>query len=185
MEFARRSGNILVPKIPCLEFDTVRLSLVHRPITSTCVKEFEPFLRPHRTPSAPLSPFNTFIRPLLPEMLYQSIDANIWPQDSNQSPRYLPNNSQAVLAKAYHPHPAPSPPNSRSPQYGKRCHLFSSSTKLCLYPIQSLSRESWSSGDTRLWEIEYTFVQNREHVARGGLSGLSSQLPWFVFCSIC
>ena len=130
--------------------------------------------------------FNTFIRPLLPEVLYQSIDANTLPQDSNQLPRYLLNNSQAVLSEASHTRPTPSPPkNSRSPQYGKRCQLFSSSTKLCLYPIQSLSRESWTSGDTGLLEIEYTFAQNSEHAARGGLSGLSSQVHRFIFYSIC
>ena len=64
------------------------------------------------------------IRPLLPKVLYQSIDANTWPKDSNRSPRYLPNNSQAVLVEASHPRPAPSPPNSRSLQYRRRCQLF-------------------------------------------------------------
>ena len=50
-----------------------------------------------------------FIRPLLPEVLYRGIDVNTLPKDSIQLPRYLPNNSQAVLVEASHPRPAPSP----------------------------------------------------------------------------
>ena len=93
-------------------------------------------------------------------MLYQSIDANTWPQDSNQSPRYLPRNSQAVLAEASHPHPAPSPPkNSRSPQYGKRCQLFILSAKLCFYLSNPCHR---GAGHRAIWDCGRLNIHSRK-----------------------
>ena len=118
--------------------------------------------------------FNMFIRPLLSELHYQCINANIWPQDSNQSPRYLLNNSQAVLAKASHPHPAPSkiqdPLNMES---DASCSAHRQS--FVFTPSNPCHRRAGHQAIRDCGRLKYTLVQNCEHVARRGLPGFSSQ----------
>ena len=148
-------------------------------------QEFEPFLRPHGTPSFAC-------------LLTRSLDLAAWGALSKYRREYLTSRFQSITKVftqkltggscwSFPSTPSAFPSQKfKIPSIRKAMPAVHLIGKACFYPIQSLSRESWSPGDMGLREIEYAFAQNREHVTRGGLSRLSSQLPRFVFYStIC
>ena len=173
-----RSGNIIGNLVPRYVSNSLSsLGLLHR-LASKNLNIFWAYIelpQPHSRLS-----FNAFIRPLLPEALYQNIDANTWPQDSNQSPRYLPNNSQAVLVEASHTRPAPSPSKIQNPLNAESDASCSAHRQSFVFtPSNPCHGRAGHRTIRDCGILKYTLAQNGEHVARGGFS---SQVPRFVIC---